>query len=87
LPYHLVFNLVYGLSAVRRGVARPVWRAYWAALLGLAPVWTARRCLRSAVPFRRVLKVSAWTPWSPFRRELHPSPLEGEAEASLPHLR
>jgi len=72
LPYHLAFNLLYGLSAIRRGIARPVWRAYGAALKGMGPIWADRRKVEKRVPFSEVLKVMAWTPAAPFRRALHP---------------
>ena len=74
LPYHLAFNLLYGLSAIRRGIARPVWRAYWASLKGLGPIWTDRRRLarRQRVPFREVLEVMTVTPFIPYQRGLYP---------------
>ena len=73
-PYHIAFNLLYLGSAVRRGVFRPVWRSYGAALAGLAPFWRDRRRLATErrASFGRLLKVMAATPWAPFRRELHP---------------
>ena len=74
LPYHLAFNLLYLGSALRRGVLPPIWRAYVAAVRGLAPMWAERRRLAvlRRTPFADQLKVMAWTPWAPFRRELHP---------------
>ncbi len=80
LPYHLGFNLVYLASALKRGVFPPVWRAYRHALAGLGPVWAERARLahesraRGGPGFGRLLRVMAWTPWAPFRRELHPRP-------------
>ena len=75
LPYHLAFNLLYLGSAVRRGVFRPVWRSYVAAVAGMGPFWADRKALargrRSS--FAQVLRIMAYTPQSPFRRELHPS--------------
>ena len=73
-PYHIGFNLLYLGSAVRRRVFRPVWRSYVAAVLGLAPYLADRRELarRRRTPFGATLKVMAASPWSPFRRELHP---------------
>ncbi len=73
-PYHVAFNLLYLGSAVRRRVFRPVWRSYVAAVRGLAPFLADRRALGNArrAPFGEALKVMASTPWSPFRRELHP---------------
>ncbi len=73
-PYHIAFNLLYLGSAMRRGVFRPVWRSYGAALRGLAPFWTDRRALGKTrqTAFGALLKLMATTPWSPFRRELHP---------------
>ena len=73
-PYHVAFNLLYLGSAVRRRVFRPVWRSYVAAVKGLAPFMADRRRLAGGrrTPFRATLKVMASTPWSPFRRELHP---------------
>ena len=73
-PYHVDFNLLYLGSAVRRRVFRPVWRSYVAAVRGLAPFLADRRALGRArcTPFGAVLQVMAATPWSPFRRELHP---------------
>ncbi len=73
-PYHIAFNLLYLGSAVRRRVFRPVWRSYVAAVMGLAPFLVDRRRLagRRRTPFKATLEVMASTPWSPFRRELHP---------------
>ena len=74
LPYHVGFNLLYLGSAVRRGVFRPVWRSYVAAIQGLRPFLADRRTLARArrTPFRQTLRTLALTPQSPFRRELHP---------------
>ena len=74
LPYHLAFNLLYLGSAVRRGVFRPVWRSYLAALRGLGPFLRDRRTLAQTrrLPFRPMLGLMAWTPAAPFRREMHP---------------
>ncbi len=76
-PYHLAFNAVYLGSALRRGVLAPIWRAYVDAARGLGPIWTTRRELTKArrSPFSQTLKAMAWTPWAPFRRELHPRPI------------
>ena len=83
LPYHLGFNLLYLGSAVRRGVFKPVWRAYVAALRGLRPFLADRRTLRRArrTPFRQMLAAMAFTPQSPFRRELHPR-VQGAARSA-----
>jgi GT2 family glycosyltransferase len=74
LPYHLAFNALYFGSAVRRGIVPPIWRAYIDAAKGIGPVWAQRRALaaRRGARFSDILKVMAWTPWAPFRRELHP---------------
>ncbi len=74
LPYHLAFNAIYLASALRRGVLRPIWRAYVAAALGIGPVWAERRRLMTEhrTPFPVLMATMAWTPWAPFRRELHP---------------
>ena len=74
LPYHVAFNLLYLGSAVRRRVFRPVWRSYVAAVAGLGPFWADRRALARArrTPFGDTRRVMAASPWSPFRRELHP---------------
>jgi N-acetylglucosaminyl-diphospho-decaprenol L-rhamnosyltransferase len=74
LPYHVGFNLLYLGSAIRRGVFRPVWRSYLAAIAGMGPFLRDRRALARTRPkdFRSLLKLMAWTPGSPFRRELRP---------------
>ena len=73
LPYHLAFNALYLGSAFKRGILAPVWRAYVAAAKGLPSIWRSRRALSPArTPFRQMMRSMAWTPWSPFRRELHP---------------
>ena len=88
LPYHLAFNVVYLGSALKRGVFAPVWRAYRHALAGLGPGWAERARLareaeaRGGPGFRAVLRVCAWTPWAPFRRELHPRPASTVTPAS-----
>ena len=73
-PYHVAFNLLYLGSAVRRRVLRPVWRAYVAAVRGLAPFLADRRALGRSrrTRFGDTMQVMAASPWSPFRRELHP---------------
>jgi GT2 family glycosyltransferase len=73
LPYHLAFNALYLGSALKRGILPPVWRAYVAAAKGLPSIWRSRRELGPVrVPFRTMMRSMAWTPWAPFRRELHP---------------
>jgi len=73
LPYHLAFNLIYLGSALKRGILPPVWRAYVAAVAGLPSIWRSRRRSSAAgTPFLQMMRSMAWTPWSPFRRELHP---------------
>ncbi len=73
LPYHLAFNILYLGSALRRGILPPVWRAYVAAAKGLPSIWRSRRALGPpGVGFRTMMRSMAWTPWAPFRRELHP---------------
>jgi N-acetylglucosaminyl-diphospho-decaprenol L-rhamnosyltransferase len=74
LPYHVAFNLLYLGSAVRRGVFGPVWRSYLAAIVGLGPFLADRRTLARGrrTGFRQMLKLMAWTPASPFRRDLQP---------------
>jgi GT2 family glycosyltransferase len=74
LPYHVAFNLLYLGSAMRRGVFRPVWRSYLAATMGIGPFLADRNALGRArrTPFRQTLRSMAFTPQSPFRRELHP---------------
>lgn len=76
LPYALAFNLLYLGSAVRRRVFAPVWRSYWAALVGLGPFLADRRALARGrrTPFREMLAVVASSPAAPFRRELTPRP-------------
>jgi GT2 family glycosyltransferase len=73
LPYHLAFNALYLGSALKRGILPPVWRAYVAAAKGLPSIWRSRRALGPPrVAFRTMMRSMAWTPWAPFRRELHP---------------
>jgi GT2 family glycosyltransferase len=73
LPYHLAFNALYLGSALKRGILPPVWRAYVGAAKGLPSIWRSRRALGPpAVAFRTMMRSMAWTPWAPFRRELHP---------------
>jgi GT2 family glycosyltransferase len=72
LPYHLAFNALYLGSAFKRGVLPPVWRGYVAAAKGLPSIWRSRASGRRATPFRTMMRSMAWTPWAPFRRELHP---------------
>jgi GT2 family glycosyltransferase len=74
LPYFLGFNLLYFGSAIRRGILPPILRAYVDAAKGIGPVWAQRRVLEAKrrARFSETLKVMAWTPWAPFRRELHP---------------
>lgn len=76
LPYHLAFNLLYLGSALRRGVFPPIWRAYVAAIRGLGPMLAEREALARSrrTPFSEMLRAMAWTPWAPFRREMHPRP-------------
>jgi len=73
LPYHLAFNALYLGSALKRGILPPVWRAYVAAAKGLPSIWGSRRALGPPrLGFRTMMRSMAWTPWAPFRRELHP---------------
>jgi len=73
LPYHLAFNALYLGSALKRGILPPVWRAYVAAAKGLPSIWRSRRALGPPrLGFRTMMRSMAWTPWAPFRRELHP---------------
>jgi GT2 family glycosyltransferase len=73
LPYHLAFNALYLGSALKRGILPPVWRAYVAAAKGLPSIWRSRSASRlAATPFSTMMRSMAWTPWAPFRRELHP---------------
>jgi len=73
LPYHLAFNALYLGSALKRGILPPVWRAYVGAAMGLPSIWRSRRTLGAPrTGFRTMMRSMAWTPWAPFRRELHP---------------
>jgi GT2 family glycosyltransferase len=73
LPYHLAFNALYLGSALKRGILPPVWRAYVAAAKGLPSIWRSRRSPSLVGPrFSTMMRSMAWTPWAPFRRELHP---------------
>jgi GT2 family glycosyltransferase len=73
LPYHLAFNALYLGSALKRGILPPVWRAYVAAAKGLPSIWRSRRAVGPPLAgFRTMMRSMAWTPWAPFRRELHP---------------
>jgi GT2 family glycosyltransferase len=73
LPYHLAFNILYLGSALKRGILPPVWRAYVAAARGLPSIWGSRRALGPPrTGFKTMMRSMAWTPWAPFRRELHP---------------
>jgi len=73
LPYHLAFNALYLGSALKRGILPPVWRAYMAAAKGAPSIWRSRRPSgQTGIPFNIMMRSMAWTPWSPFRRELHP---------------
>jgi GT2 family glycosyltransferase len=73
LPYHLAFNALYLASAFKRGILPPVWRAYVAAAKGLPSIWRSRRAVGPPrTGFRTMMRSMAWTPWAPFRRELHP---------------
>ncbi|WP_371416638.1 hypothetical protein, partial [Caulobacter sp. S45] len=81
----LAFTLLYLGSAARRGVFPPIWRSYVAAIKGLGPMLADRRALARTrrTPFSQMLQVMAWTPWAPFRRELHPAaPRAGRGDAS-----
>jgi GT2 family glycosyltransferase len=72
-PYHLAFNALYLGSALKRGILPPVWGAYVAAAKGLPSIWCSRRSQSLTGPrFSTMMRSMAWTPWSPFRRELHP---------------
>ncbi len=73
LPYHLAFNALYLGSALKRGILAPVWRAYVAAAKDMPAIWRSRHGLGTPrVRFRSLMRSMAWTPWAPFRRELHP---------------
>ncbi len=69
LPYHLAFDALYMMLAIRRGFGAPIWRAYKAAWRGRAPFLAERR---RAGGFGRVAAVASWTPWAPWARELKP---------------
>jgi GT2 family glycosyltransferase len=72
LPYHLLFNALYMLLAIRRGFPKPIWRAYRAAWRGLPEIFATRRAEAGGVSLPGLLPAMAWTPWSPWRRELRP---------------
>ena len=69
LPYHLAFDALYMALAIRRGFGRPIWRAYAAAWRGRRPFLAERR---RGGGFGRVLAAAAWSPLSPWSRELRP---------------
>lgn len=72
LPYHLLFNALYMGLAVRRGFPRPIWRAYRAAWRGLPDILAGRRAAPKGAGMGALFPAMAWTPWSPWLRELRP---------------
>lgn len=74
LPYHVLFNAIYMVSAIRRGFAGPIWRAYREALRGLPAIFETRRAQSCTAPVGDLLRVMAWTPWAPWLRQLRPRP-------------
>jgi N-acetylglucosaminyl-diphospho-decaprenol L-rhamnosyltransferase len=68
LIYHIVFNMLYLLVAIRRGFWRPVCRAYYDAWKGRAPFLEERSHRKRLVTIWKYLRFSAWTPWSPIFR-------------------
>ena len=72
LPYHLLFNALYMGLAIRRGFPKPIWRAYRAAWAGLPSILASRRAMPRGVGMGVLFPAMAWTPWSPWLRELRP---------------
>ena len=72
LAYHLAFNLLYALRAVRRGMWRPIFRAYGDAWRGRAPFLAERRENPPIMVMSEFLRIAAWTPWAPIFRSERP---------------
>ena len=72
LAYHLAFNTLYALIAIRRGFWRPIFRAYRDAWRGREPFLAERRARPPRMPISEFLRISAWTPWSPWGRAERP---------------
>lgn len=72
LPYHLAFNAYYLFRAWRRGYLPSMLRAYRAAWEGRAPFLEERRRNRPRLSPTLGLRHMAWSPWSPWFREVRP---------------
>jgi N-acetylglucosaminyl-diphospho-decaprenol L-rhamnosyltransferase len=83
LAYHLAFNALYALIAIRRGFWRPIFRAYRDAWRGREPFLAERRAGPPVMPLAEFMRISAWTPWSPWKRAERP---EGSRPSSASRL-
>ncbi len=72
LPYHILFNLLYGVIAVFRWRWRPIFRAYWDAWRGCRPFLEERHNQARQMGWAEFMRLTAWTPWSPWGRSVRP---------------
>ncbi|MFQ5467049.1 MAG: glycosyltransferase family 2 protein [Kiloniellaceae bacterium] len=83
LPVHIAANLVALAVAVARGRGRHAWQGLREAVIGIGPIWRARRELRHQrrVSAWRIARVIAWSPFAPFRRAAHVLPVSPRVDA------
>jgi GT2 family glycosyltransferase len=73
LPYHLIFNVLYGCIAIGRGHGRPVLRAYRDAWCGRRPFLEARKAMVRQMDSAEFIRLVAWAPWFSFGHQQRPT--------------
>ena len=83
LPVHIAANLGLLVIAVARGRGRPALRGLGEAVIGIAPIWRARRELqrRRRVSSWHIARVIVWSPLALFRRAAHVPPVPPRNDA------
>ena len=83
LPVHIAANLGALVIAVARGRGRPAWQGLGEAVIGIGPIWQARRELqrRRRVSAWHIARVIAWSPLALFRRAAHVLPVPPRHDA------
>jgi GT2 family glycosyltransferase len=83
LPVHIAANLGILVIAVARGRGRPAWQGLGEAVVGIGPIWQARRELqrRRRVSAWHIARSIAWSPFALFRRAAHVLPVPPRNDA------
>lgn len=83
LPVHIAANLGALVIALSRGRGRPARQGLGEAVIGIGPIWRARRDLQRhrRVSAWHIARVIAWSPFALFRRAAHVLPVLPQNDA------